>query len=177
MELRHYGDHPVTLNRAWCYDQATPRGLGKPNGLWVSVLGEDDWKQWCIAEGFCLESLQYIHKVALTDQAHIAYISTPEQLDTFHEKYCAPSDFDLKYEYGEDRSAYWGIDWGRVAADYDGIIIAPYLWQRRLMGPSWYYGWDCASGCIWNLDAIADVSLLGEESVEQPGGVNDLSRG
>ncbi|QBI98814.1 hypothetical protein SEA_BOBBY_184 [Mycobacterium phage Bobby] len=48
------------------------------------------------------------------------------------------------------------IDWGKVAADYGGIIIAPYQWSRR-MDPHWYYTWDCASGCIWNLEAIESL--------------------
>jgi len=38
-----------------------------------------------------------------------------------------------------------------VSKEYDGIEIAPYQWDARL-SLIWYYGWDVASGCIWNLD-------------------------
>lgn len=35
---------------------------------------------------------------------------------------------------------------------YDG---APYQWECRLDRDTfWYYSWDCASACIWNLQAV-----------------------
>ena len=50
------------------------------------------------------------------------------------------------------------IDWAEVASKYDGIIISPYQWSLRLdMEMMWYYGWDCASGCIWNISAIKEL--------------------
>lgn len=42
--------------------------------------------------------------------------------------------------------------------EYAGIIITPYQWARRLE-LSWYYNWDCASGCIWDVSAILGVHL------------------
>jgi hypothetical protein len=27
------------------------------------------------------------------------------------------------------------------------------------MGLMWYYGWDCASGCIWDTSVIERVTL------------------
>ena len=42
------------------------------------------------------------------------------------------------------------IDWKKVASKYDGIEIVPYQPKAR-MNLLWYYGWDIASGCIWNL--------------------------
>jgi hypothetical protein len=51
------------------------------------------------------------------------------------------------------------IDWYRVAEQYDGIIITPYIYERRLTEyTTWYYSWDCASGCIWNGKAIANIT-------------------
>lgn len=40
-----------------------------------------------------------------------------------------------------------------VAKDYDGIEIAPYQESLRY-DLEWYYGWDVASGCIWNFEGI-----------------------
>lgn len=38
---------------------------------------------------------------------------------------------------------------------------APYQWRRRNeRGFSWYYGWDCASGCIWRASAIREIRLI-----------------
>jgi hypothetical protein len=59
------------------------------------------------------------------------------------------------------------IDWMRVAEKHEGILIAPYLGER-LTEPNefleshkeewwrWYYSWDCASGCIWNPNAVSE---------------------
>jgi hypothetical protein len=53
------------------------------------------------------------------------------------------------------------INWRRVARKYHGIVIAPYLRELRFdEAVWWYYGWDCASGCIWNRKAIAGVEEL-----------------
>lgn len=55
----------------------------------------------------------------------------------------------------------YSIAWEKVEADgFYGIEINPYLWQRRLDGGMWYYGWDCASGVVWNEKAILDVRLV-----------------
>lgn len=53
------------------------------------------------------------------------------------------------------------IRWPLVASLYDGILIPRYLWSIRFR--NWYYGWDCASGCVWNTDVIRI------ESVEESG--------
>ncbi|RYE19920.1 MAG: hypothetical protein EOP45_11870 [Sphingobacteriaceae bacterium] len=45
------------------------------------------------------------------------------------------------------------IDWTSLATDYDGILISPYQYCMRLRY-LWFGGWDCASGCIWNLSCI-----------------------
>ena len=53
----------------------------------------------------------------------------------------------------------YDIDWNRVAKKYQGIIITPYIWERRLTTTcTWYYGWDVASGCIWDNKAIKEIT-------------------
>lgn len=48
-----------------------------------------------------------------------------------------------------------------IGARYDGIVITPYVWSMRLdRSAFWYYGWDCASGCIWNASAVAELVPL-----------------
>lgn len=39
--------------------------------------------------------------------------------------------------------------------------ITPYCWPAR-MDPDliWYYGWDCASGCIWDASTIHQVTRI-----------------
>ena len=145
MNLRHYTSEVLTFDPSRTYEQNAPRTFGKPVGFWVSVEGEDDWPSWCQSAEFAVESLSHIAAVSLADGHRILELAWPEDLTRFAAKYLV-----------RVRSNDWGIDWQRVASDYDGLIIAPYQWSCRL-GMDWYYGWDCASGCIWNLAAIDSV--------------------
>jgi hypothetical protein len=148
MDLTHYTYDPFTFDRDYEYEQGRFR-WDKPSGFWVSVDGEDDWPSWCRSEGFRTDSLEYAHTVTLKSDAHILHLYRFSDLLQFTAEYV--SDIGVKDYTG-------AIDWGRVAQKYDGIIIAPYCWEARLdERTGWYYGWDCASGCIWNLDAIASV--------------------
>jgi hypothetical protein len=144
--LFHYSEKPFRL-KARRYEQESNWQLSahcKPNGLWVSVKGGQDWEAFCRGDNFALEGLKNKTPIAVKPEANILWVSGVKEFDTFAEKYGEPA------KYGDHC-----INWPKVATDFDGIIIAPYIWQRRLhQGSSWYYGWDCASGCIWNLEAI-----------------------
>lgn len=122
----------------------------KPNGLWVSVQGPADWLEWCDGEGFATER-RIPTEVTLKADANILHISGPFELDAFTTEYRV---------LGAYRSCTT-INWGRVAAKYQGIIIAPYQWSRRMTDHTfWYYGWDCASGCIWDAEAIESLTPM-----------------
>jgi hypothetical protein len=124
-------------NRAICH---------KPRGFWVSDDADEcNWRSWCESEEFGCGP-KFAHEIYLHPSARILIIGTNEEFDAFNA------------EYGvRDISEY--IAWDRVCAEYQGIIITPYLYERRF-GPLWYYTWDCASGCIWDADAIAGWSTL-----------------
>lgn len=133
----------------------------KPCGLWVSVEGENDWPSWCLGENFALGALTHVHEVALVEGANILHLSSGPELQDFTLRYCEEggrvfADMDRR-----------DIRWSKVADDYQGIVIAPYQWTCR-MRLFWYYGWDCASGCIWDASAIAGVELLRVDSVPEP---------
>lgn len=164
--LLHYHSTPVEFDRNITYDLSKSR-VGKPVGLWVSVEGEDDWPSWCRGEEFHLSGLDAVHEVTLTDDARIAHISGAAELREFHEKWSMPNDMSKLLDDGPYRhgNKYYEPDWPAVAQEYDGIIIAPYIWCMRTDGPFWYYGVDCASGCIWNLDAIESFKLVEYEGV------------
>lgn len=149
MRLIHYSNALVGEVRS--VSQSAARSyFDKPRGLWVSVEGEDGWREWCISERFGLERLTHPHEVVLASNAKVLRLNGADEIDALTARYgCAPMDYlpDVV-----------GINWVRVAADYQGIIIAPYVWSRRLHeGSNWYYGWDCASGCIWDAAAVAAV--------------------
>lgn len=154
LQLRHYAGAPVEMDWSMPYVQ---RGLGaynKPRGLWVTIPGDDDWPTWCAAENFGADRLTHVHEVVLVADANVLELTTPDALDEFSRDYgvdvpWGPGYYDLC------------IDWVRVAREFAGIIIAPYQWGQR-MSLNWYYGWDVASGCIWDLTAIESVTLVSE---------------
>ena len=79
---------------------------------------------------------------------------------------------DQLYEFGQKNiydpiyinklKGIYYIDWSSTYKNYDGIVIAPYQWNCRYGDHIWYYTWDCASGCIWNIDAIEKIELIDE---------------
>lgn len=130
--------------------------IGKPNGFWVSDEdAEMSWLKWCKAEEFAPHKMKHAHSVELKSDANILIISNLKEFDKFHKTYNGrlPGRIPIRR-----------INWEEVASKYQGIIITPYLWERRLdMECSWYYGWDCASGCIWDAKAISKIELIGGE--------------
>ena len=149
MILSHYSDNPVLSPSS--IKQKDDADM-KPQGLWLSVDGPDDWASWCESEKFRDIEDQYQHRVELTSSANILRITNSDELRDFHSKYVAGQE-------GRPWERY-AVDWSRVATGSQGIIIAPYIWSERLGDIGWYYGWDCASGCIWDKDAIAKVELI-----------------
>jgi hypothetical protein len=152
MEFSHYSHIPFEFDNTRTYDQEDHRGgYGKPRGFWLSVDGEADWKEWCESNEWRLDGLA--HRVAFTvsPDADVRVITSVEELREFHDEYSRDSLHPALHRM---------IDWAAVAERYDGIIIAPYLWSIRLDHHLfWYYGWDCASGCFWNLKVIEPVKV------------------
>jgi hypothetical protein len=163
MKLVHYSDQII--------DKLTPRDYctiqfnvnAKPYGLWFSVEGEDienTWKDWCLANGFQLESLTYAHQITLKEDANILHLKTAEEIFEFTKSYpylrkqCdTPVGRKVTYSYE--------LDWSKVKTLYQGIIISPYQWDCRLHPhTTWYYGWDCSSGCLWDLNCIKEFKKV-----------------
>ncbi len=119
----------------------------KPEGLWYGV--DRDWERWCEAEKMDWIG-RYEYQLQI-DESKILVLSSAKELFQFTKEF----GVEPPYSYGSDPAQfkYLWIDWPAVAKKWHGIEIAPYIWECRhkLM---WYYGWDCASGCIWDVKAI-----------------------
>ena len=145
--LIHYSAQPVRLTRPQPEQDGT--AMGKPRGLWLSVEDGNGWREWCESERFELQNLACENIVTLKPDAHILCLCSVADIDDFTGQYIVP--------LSPPHSIHC-IDWPMVAEDYQGISIAPYQWERRLhFDTSWYYGWDCSSGCVWNPAAIKSI--------------------
>jgi hypothetical protein len=165
MAYYHWASDPVKLRRR-NYPQS---GHPKPNGLWFDVNGS--WKRWCEAVEFRLEKLLYRHTVTVLDASRILFLRNAKDIDLFTRKYARDlsghirllqsaeeieaftrqSGMDLFGDIRRQFSNY--IMWGEVAEKYSGIIANPYS-RARSQTYLWYYGWNCAGGCIWDTGVI-----------------------
>jgi hypothetical protein len=165
MTYYHWAPDPVNLRRMNYLQSGHP----KPNGLWFDV--NESWKRWCQAVQFRMENLRYRHTVTILDtsrilflrkakdidtftrdygrnlSAHIQLLQTTEDNETFTNKYGGDLFGDIQKQF----SNY--IMWEEVAGKYSGIIINPYS-RARSLTYLWYYGWNCAGGCIWDTSVM-----------------------
>lgn len=154
MKLSNFSDNKI--KEIYSVDQhpssdKTNRILWKPQGLFLSVDGDCDWEWWCEVEGFRNTKAQYKYQINFKPDAKVLYLTTVEEIIAFTEKY---STIEI-YPGALDRYP----DWERLAQEYQAIIIAPYQWSLR-MEMMWYYTWDCASGVVWDKDAVESFKLV-----------------
>jgi hypothetical protein len=149
--LRHYGSAPLVFDPSRTYESHRDPYF-KPCGLWLSVEGNDDgWKDWCVSEDWNTESLTHSTDFALVPGANVLFLTTAEEVLAFTKRW---QQAGLAADPWRSRM----IDWPAVMKLYDGIVIAPYQWELRMERETfWYYSWDCASACIWNLSAVEPV--------------------
>ena len=118
----------------------------KPRGLWLSIEGNGDgWLDWVRSEDWRVDQYTIGTELELLEPQRVLHISSVGELDDFSNQYVARQGTIVE-----------APDWQRVAASYKGIIIAPYIYERRL-SCDWYYPWDCASGCVWDVSCLRIV--------------------
>ena len=143
MILSHFTKEPFKFDRNRKYVISDKKAPFKCEGLWLSDENTDlTWKSWCEGEEFHLDYLT----CETTFEVNISEI-------LFLGNYDAISWFNQKYKKSLFKSIE-SIDWQKVQDENKGLIISPYCWKARLEF-MWYYGWDCASACIWDLKTLA----------------------
>lgn len=158
MRLIHYTDRPINVLEDRKYSQSALYWQAKPNGLWISVedIGEKipnnyNWKEWCESENFRIEALAISYEIILKEGANILHLKSVEEIEEFTKLY------PLKKRGWDDEWDTNELDWDEIKKKYQGIIISPYQWACRLsLETSWYYGWDCSSGCIWDISCVKE---------------------
>lgn len=186
MKLIHYSPSIIQkLEKRAYYEtmQFNPTSaFGKPCGLWVSCEPGHTWEKWCIDNDFRLEHLSYRYRVRLKRKANVLRIKTAKELVDFTEKYkyCPIKSAlpGLVNERGFDFHKHslesgMAIRWDIIMKEYSGILIAPFQTRatscffRLGHGVTWYHGWDCASGCIWDISAIHRFDFLEHKPLKE----------
>ena len=122
----------------------------KPSGFWYGFGSE--WIDWTRNE-MPEWTGKYIYDID-TGNTNVLQIKTNAEMLQFNSEYKA--DVYMK-DAGE------AIDWKKVASKYGGIEINPYQYDDAML--LWYYGWDIACGCVWNLSGVK-LKLLTDQGIE-----------
>ena len=136
---------PFDFAKLESFPVQTPRD--KPKGFWWGC--GPSWLDWVLSD-----MPSWVHPYAYRidiDESRLLKLTMPEMIDDFTRTYSKPDN--------------WFIKWQEVIATtgLSGIEISPYQWSRRLTPNNfWYYGWDCASGCVWDKTAIRAVLPFAE---------------
>ena len=122
----------------------------KPNGLWYACGSE--WLDF----DYKVKNPKYLYKLDI-DYSRVLKL-TKKDIKKFEKEYLQ------EHPKVQD---YYMINWKKVAEKYSGIEICPFMQDIHDLAifenlHIWYYGWDVASGCIWDRSAIKNVELLQE---------------
>jgi hypothetical protein len=107
----------------------------------------------------------FIYEIIIDDD-QIYKIKNVKEFEAFEKNYKSTLQnisalLGLKSEYCGDILSSHHIDYEKLSQEYGGIEIIPYLWEKRLhMKSFWYYGWDVASGCVFNKNAVKEIRFL-----------------
>ena len=130
----------------------------KPHGLWYECQdgSATSWKDFCSYEMSSGYKYDQTYNIFLNHH-EILFIPDEHHFEKFYEMYKANPPYDPDGSKGFDKM----IDWPKVAEHYAGIEICPYLSSKRNDEDSfWYYGWDVASGCIWDPKGIKNLEKI-----------------
>lgn len=135
-----------------------PTGM-KPQGLWYGFDGS--WASWCERNAF--KCGKHFYEVGL-DTSKILRIENLNQFEEFEKEYACNSIFFNEIGIKEPttlmtRAFGLNIDWPRLKKEYAGLEINPWIHTKHLES-IWYYGWDCASGVIWDISVINQFQLF-----------------
>ena len=128
--------------------------LNKPSGgLWSSeylpnLPYKSDWELWCNQNDFNLEKLNKGIIFELKDYVNIFIIDSYSDLLKLAENYSYEKDF-----LGITTKRY--IDFEKMSKDYDGLFLTEQgEWQTKHRRKIDFYGWDCSTLLLFNIDAI-----------------------
>ena len=151
-EYIHYTAEGITaldLNRAYAQ---TPKDLERhsPNGLWLSITGNNDWEKTCLKTNYRLDKLKTKFQVFLKEASKILILHSTAAYENFAEKY--------GYYSGQGRRVF-SIRWEEIIKEYQGIAVS-HLNHGFFGIVQWRNAWLCTSACIWDLQAVKNAAKL-----------------
>ena len=170
-------DYPEDSNE---YERVTPETIKKINSNDRIVLGTGDkldlsrsippskigYKPIGLWYGFGTSWIDFIRgEMPHRETEHVFKIEIENDPDTIIK---IDDDklflwFSKKFKDPENEGKFGNhkINWPEVTKKYKGIEFPKYFSEYRMdHDHSWYYPWDIASGCIWDLSAIKNVTKL-----------------
>ena len=158
MYLTHCTDREIWLDLQWPYYLSAADE--KPSGLWVDAptsIQDKSWREFVNETGVRDASVRY--EVKLNKDAKIALLSSKLDMITFTEEFGIRSTIPISSVTGFSEITL--INWEIVSTQYQGILVSPYIYEvKDDLRYYWYRGWDIASGCIWDLNAISKFELI-----------------
>lgn len=127
----------------------------KPIGMWYGI--DWSWHEWCKSESFGGRGKNDFELEL--DMKNILVLNSVDKIRQFAETFGEYPEWMKNRPYFDGKPKDKYIDWKKVSQMYSGIEISPYQWKCRHEF-MFYYGWDVASGCVWNLNAVKSVTQI-----------------
>ena len=121
----------------------------KPNGFWLATDGS--WREYTDNTFGDRHRWARYEAEFTVDLERCLVIADTEGFVAFDKKYVGQDGF-ISTSFP---------NWEQVAEEYAGIVIHPHQGWIGMATSSlamWYYGWDCACACIWDLSVVKEVT-------------------
>jgi len=151
-EYIHYTSEGITaldLNRSYA-QSAKDFERHTPNGLWLSITGNNDWENNCRKISYRLDRLKSEFQIFLKTNSKILILHSPAAYENFAKKYSY---------FTEQGRRVLLFRWEEIIKDYQGIAL-PHVCPYVFGIVQWHNAWRCTSACIWDLQAVKKVDKL-----------------
>jgi hypothetical protein len=151
-EYIHYTNENINtldLNRAYT-QTAQNLTFHRPNGLWLSIAGINDWEKYCLKNNYNIMNLKNEFQIKFKPHAQILILYNQAAFEDFEKKYGRS---------GEDRPPAFSIRWEEIIKDYQGLAL-PHIFPQLYNMGSWCDTWCCTSACIWDLQAVEKIEKI-----------------
>ncbi len=155
---RHFGKAKITLTDSpLMLDQSHDPGTGlKPDGIWYAC--GTNWLDFLETSMGGPSKDEYQVWALKLDMSKVKALTTSKEISRFSWKY---RNLDEYFKNSKIKI----VDWSKVSKDFAGIECCPYPVDdfHTAIENIWYAGIDVPSGCIWDVSAISNSTLVAEK--------------